>query len=138
MPGPRRFRSLESHAAGLLNPCGFALRQQPGRQDCAHQFVLRRPLSLRCGLQIFVGHAQIAVAQIVADGELVFAHPGQHASDRVPKGMPAHSVDAKLGECGLDLAVEYRREIQRLSSARLTYEQLPAATAATRSYRVYL
>jgi hypothetical protein len=56
------------------------------------------------------------VAQIVADGELVFAHLGQHASNRVPKGMPAHSVDAELGECGLDLAVEYSREIRRLPS----------------------
>jgi hypothetical protein len=92
------------------------LRQKASRQDCVHQFVLRQTLAVGGGLQILVGHAQIAVAQIVADGELVFAHLGQHASDRVSKSMPANSVDAKLGECGLDLAVEYSREIQRLPS----------------------
>ena len=51
---------------------GFAPRQQPGRQDRADQFVLRQPLGIRSGLQILVGHVQIAVTKEVADGELVF------------------------------------------------------------------
>jgi len=46
---------------------------------------LRQALALRRCLKIPVGYVQIAVTQVVADHELVFAHVRQHGPDRVPK-----------------------------------------------------
>jgi len=37
---------------------------------------------------------KVAVPQVVADGELMFAHLRQHGSNRVSKRVPAHTLDS--------------------------------------------
>jgi len=44
---------------------------------------------------------EVAVPQVVADGELMLAHFRQHRSNRVPKGVPAHALDSDPFECRL-------------------------------------
>ncbi len=50
---------------------------------------------------------KVAVPQVVADCELVFAHLRQHGSNRVPKSVPAHACDADPLERRLDLLFEH-------------------------------
>ena len=53
------------------------------------------------------------MAQVVADGELMLSHIGQHAPHRVPEGMPANARDSDLGERRFDHPVQHRAEVQR-------------------------
>ena len=46
---------------------------------------------------------KVAVPQVVADRELMFAHLRQHASNRVPKRVPADTRDTDSSECRLNL-----------------------------------
>ena len=92
----------------------FASRQEAHRQNRTHQFVLRPPFAFRRGLQIFVGHMQIAVAQVVANCELVFAHLGQHRSHRVAERVPADPDDAWFCKRQFDLSFEDGSQIERL------------------------
>src|SRR5208282_2167438 len=59
---------------------------------------------------------QIAVTQVVADHQLVFAHLCQHGSHGVPKSVPAHAGDADLLEGRLDLLLQHRSQVERLAS----------------------
>src|SRR5581483_2728928 len=83
------------------------LRQNTRRQNSIDQFVLRQAFGLRCRLQVLVRDMKVAVPQVVADRELMFAHLRQHSSNRVPKSVPAHACDADLLERRLDLLLEH-------------------------------
>ena len=70
-------------------------------------FPCAQALAFRRCLKILVGHVQIAVTQVVADHESVFAHVRQHGPDRVPKSMAAYAGDADLPEGRLDLLLQH-------------------------------
>ena len=95
----------------LLNERRFGHRQQTLGQDCLHQLPLSQTLALRCCLKILVRHMQIAVPQVVADGELMFSHLGQHRTDGVSESMPTHTYDADQGKGWLDLLPENRCKV---------------------------
>ena len=80
-----------------LNQIGLAARRQTREKIASTSLSWASRLALR-GLQILVGHMQIAVAQIVADGQRVFAHLCQHRPHGVAKRMPSHPCDAELVE----------------------------------------
>src|ERR1700722_5572958 len=82
------------------------LRQNTRRQNSVDQFVLCQALGLRCCLQVLVRYMKVAVPQVVADCELMFARVRQHGSNRVPKGVPAHPSDSDPSECGLDFLLQ--------------------------------
>src|SRR5450432_3837453 len=84
------------------------LRQNTRRQDSVDQFVLCQAFGLRCCLQILVRDMKVAVPQVVADRELMFAHLRQHASNRMPKGVPAHTSNSDPSECRLYFLLQSR------------------------------
>jgi hypothetical protein len=49
------------------------------------KFPLRKPFALRCRLRVLVRHMETAVAQVVADCELMFPHICQLGSDCMSK-----------------------------------------------------
>src|ERR1700723_2953680 len=79
------------------------LRQNTRRQNSVDQFVLCQAFGLRCCLQVLVRDMKVAVPQVVADRELMFAHLREHCSNRVPKGVPADTRDSDPSECRLNL-----------------------------------
>jgi hypothetical protein len=87
----------------------------PLGKNCVDQLALRRSLVLARGLQVFVRHIQIAVAQIIPDGELVLSHVREHGSDRMGERLPAYAADSHLHKSGLDLAVEDGRGVRVFS-----------------------
>src|SRR3982750_3747381 len=78
------------------------LRQNTCRQNRVDQLVLCQTFGLRCCLQVLVRDMKVAVPQVVADCELMLAHLCQHGSNRVAKGVPAHTPDSDPSECGLN------------------------------------
>ena len=82
------------------------------RQNSVDQFVLCQAFGLRCCLQVFVRDMKVAVPQVVADGELTFAHLRQPGSHRMPKSVPAHAHNADLFERRLDLPFEHGCQIE--------------------------
>ena len=87
----------------------------PGRMASTSFPCAKRLLVRRC-LKILVGDMQIAVAQVVADHELVFAHLRQHGSHRVPKCVPAHTRDSDPPERRLDLLLQHRSQVERFAA----------------------
>ena len=81
----------------------LCLGQDTRRQNGVDQFVLRQSFGLRCRLQVLVRDMEVAVPQVVADRELMFAHLRQHGSNRVPKRVPAHTRDSDSSERRLNL-----------------------------------
>ena len=71
-------------------------------QNRIDQFVLCQAFDLRRCLQVFVRDMKVAVPQVVADGELMFAHLRQHGSDRMSKRVPAYPEYANGLERRLD------------------------------------
>jgi hypothetical protein len=88
-------------------------------------------LRLRCRLQVLVGHAEIGVAQVVENRQLMFAQFSQHRSCRVAERVPAHAGDTHslvkrnfelLGEVGCHVVRIFHREEV---SAEIFIHQLP-------------
>src|SRR5580700_11182647 len=77
------------------------LRQNTRRQNSVDQFVLCQAFGLRCRLQVLVRDMKVAVPQVVADCELMFAHLRQHGSNRMSERVPAHTRDSDPSECRL-------------------------------------
>ena len=76
---------------------------------------------------------KIAVPQVVADGQLMLAHLGQHGSDRMTKRVPTDSDDANGLERRLDFPLQHGSQIQRLGaleSLRRKYKVLRAVVKA--------
>ena len=90
---PHKRRSLDQVCLG----------QNTRRQNGVDQFVLRQSFGLRCCLQVLVRDMEVAVPQVVADRELMFAHLRQHGSNRVSKSVPAHARDSDSSERRLNL-----------------------------------
>ena len=84
----RMFPSENAHKQHSLDQ--VCLRQNTRGQNGVDQFVLCQSLGLRRCLKVLVRDMKVAVPQVVADRELMFAHLRQHGSNRVPKGVPAH------------------------------------------------
>jgi hypothetical protein len=66
---------------------------------------------------MLVGHTEIAVTQVVADRQLMFAEFSQHRSDVIPERMPGHADDPKFLERRSNLSFQDRREIESLLTA---------------------
>ena len=95
MPESVRSRVVRSKNAPETSSLDQVLSSQDNRrQDSVHQFVLRQPFGLRSRPQIFVRDMKVAVPQVVADRELMFAHLRQHGSNRVLKSVPAYTRDS--------------------------------------------
>src|SRR3984885_3839966 len=73
-------------------------RQNTRRQNRVDQFVLCQAFGLRCCLQVLVRDMKVAVPQVVADCELMFAHLREHRSDGMSKRVPAHTRDSDPSE----------------------------------------
>src|SRR6267154_5521570 len=100
----RRTRMVPSENGSKQRSLDYVcLRQNTRRQNSVDQFVLCQTFGLRCRLQVLVRDMKVAVPQVVADCELMFAHLRQHASYRVPKRVPAHTCDTDSTECRLNL-----------------------------------
>src|SRR5579864_4808882 len=82
------------------------LRQNTRRQNSVDQFVLCQPFGLRSRLQVLVRDMKVAVPQVVADRELMFAHFRQHGSNRVSKRVPAHTRDSDTSERRLNFLLQ--------------------------------
>jgi hypothetical protein len=55
----------------------LAARQRSFWQNRIDQLLLGQPLARGGGLQILVGHIEVAVPQVIADRQLMLAHLGQ-------------------------------------------------------------
>src|SRR6267154_2202970 len=100
----RRTRMVPSENGSKQRSLDYVcLRQNTRRQNGIDQLVLCQTFGLRCRLQVLVRDMKVAVPQIVADRELMFAHLRQHGSNRVPKSVPAHTRDSDSSECRLNL-----------------------------------
>src|SRR5579864_5745135 len=100
----RMFPSENAYKQHSLNQ--VCLRQNTRRQNSVDQFVLRQAFGLRCCLQVLVRDMKVAVPQVVADRELMFAHLRQHGSNRVPKRVPAHTRDSDTSERRLNFLLQ--------------------------------
>jgi hypothetical protein len=67
------------------------LGQNTCRQNRIDQFVMCQALGLRCWLQVLLRDMKVAVPQVIADRQLMFAHLCQDGSNRVPTGVPART-----------------------------------------------
>jgi hypothetical protein len=76
--------------------------QETRRQDSVDQVVLCQAFGLRCRLQVFVGDVKVAVPQVVADGELMFARFRQHGSDRACDLHPSRAAEIRDRPSGAD------------------------------------
>jgi hypothetical protein len=90
-----------------------------------HELPLREAFAFCRCLEILVGHVQIAVTQVIADHQLVFAHLCQHGSHRVPKRVPAYAGDAdprhvtpKLGTAERQTALRCLRRLTLAASTK--------------------
>ena len=85
-------------------------RARPPRQNGIHELSLREAFAFCRCLEILVGYVQIAVTQVIADHQLVFAHLCQHGSHRVPKGVSPYAGDADPLEGWLNLLLQHRSQ----------------------------
>src|SRR5579864_5640541 len=73
------------------------------RKNCLDQLLLSLTLCSGRGLQILVGHTDIAVTQVIADRQLMFSHFRQTGSHRVAKRVPAYTTSPEALERGANL-----------------------------------
>jgi hypothetical protein len=70
-------------------------------QGCWSKLVESVEVGRTLTIQVLVRDMKVAVPQVVADCELMFAHLRQHGSNRMSERVPAHTRDSDPSECRL-------------------------------------